>query len=329
MGNDNVKDDIMVSVYCTAYNHGKYIRQTLEGFVRQKTDFKYEIIIHDDASTDNTAAIIKEYEEKYPKLIRAVYQTENQYSKGINIFDEFIAPLFRGKYVAVCEGDDYWTDGKKLQMQVDFLEQHEEYSACVHQTVILNCKTGKKKLLSPYNRDCDVEIKNLITDGGGKAYHFSALMYRAKYACNRPDFFYIINSIQDFQTGIYLGIVGKIFFMNRIMSVYRQFSLESSWSSEVSNDVSKNISANEGLIEVLKSVDKYTRGKYHKYVDRACSRFEYENKRLKNDREIIKNPRYKRWFKQESVANKVYILARLYIPEKIWRCILCLKKSRS
>lgn len=94
-----MNDEIMVSVICTAYNHEKYIRQCLDGFVMQKTNFKYEVIVHDDASTDNTAEIIREYEKKYPEIIKPIYQKENQYSKGVSI-GKIIYPLCQGKYLA-------------------------------------------------------------------------------------------------------------------------------------------------------------------------------------------------------------------------------------
>ena len=127
----------LVSVYCLAYNHEKYIRETLEGFMRQKTDFSYEVIVHDDASTDGTANIIREYAEKYPEIIKPIIQTENQYSKGLLIFHSFIYPHIRGKYLAVCEGDDYWCDEYKLQKQVDWMEAHPDYSLCAHNSKII------------------------------------------------------------------------------------------------------------------------------------------------------------------------------------------------
>ena len=96
----------VVSVFCTAFNHEKYVARALESVVSQKTTFPFELIVHDDASTDGTAAVIWEYEQRYPNIIRAIYQTENQYSKGIEVFDAFIKPLCRGKYIAICEGDE-------------------------------------------------------------------------------------------------------------------------------------------------------------------------------------------------------------------------------
>lgn len=128
---------IMVSIQCWAYNHESYIRQCLEGFVMQKTNFRFEAIVHDDASTDGTAVIIREYAEKYPDIIKPIYETENQYSKHDGSLGRIMDAEMRGKYIAMCEGDDYWTDPYKLQKQVDFLERHPDYSMCFHAADVL------------------------------------------------------------------------------------------------------------------------------------------------------------------------------------------------
>lgn len=122
----------LVSICCTTYNHVNYIRQCLDGFVMQKTNFFVEVLIYDDASTDGTQSIIREYEAKFPHLIKPIYQTENQYSKGVKVTLRYNYPRMRGKYIALCEGDDYWTDPYKLQKQVDFLEKHPDYVMCSH-----------------------------------------------------------------------------------------------------------------------------------------------------------------------------------------------------
>ena len=119
--------NILVSICCQSYNQEPYIRQCLEGFIIQKTNFPFEVLIYDDASTDKTADIIREYEGKYPDIIKPIYQTENQYSKKISIFKKFQHPRAKGKYIAICEGDDYWIDSLKLQKQVDFLEKKPDY----------------------------------------------------------------------------------------------------------------------------------------------------------------------------------------------------------
>ena len=113
----------LVTIRCLAYNQEEYIGNTIDSFLNQITDFPFEIIIHEDASTDNTAKIIKRYEEKFPLIVKPIYEKENQYSKETGIMD----PKMKGKYIALCEGDDYWIDTNKLQMQVDFLENNEDY----------------------------------------------------------------------------------------------------------------------------------------------------------------------------------------------------------
>ncbi len=123
---------LMVSIKCLTYNHEPFIRQCLEGFVMQKTNFRFEAIVHDDASTDGTAVIIREYAEKYPDIIKPIYETENQYSKHDGSLRRIMNAHIHGKYVALCEGDDYWTDPLKLQKQVDFLESHLDYTMCSH-----------------------------------------------------------------------------------------------------------------------------------------------------------------------------------------------------
>lgn len=123
----NPADKPLVSVACITYNHEKYIEDAIEGFLIQETDFPFEILIHDDASTDNTANIVREYVEKYPNIIKPIFQKENQYSKGFKMNLEFNFPRAKGKYIALCEGDDYWTDPKKLQIQLVFLEENPDY----------------------------------------------------------------------------------------------------------------------------------------------------------------------------------------------------------
>lgn len=126
-------DKPLVSICCITYNHAPFIRKCLDGFLMQETNFRIEILIHDDASTDGTDGIIREYAEKNPDLFFPLFETENQYSHGHqNDIDFFNYNRAKGKYIAYCEGDDYWTDPYKLQKQVDFMETHPDYSVCFH-----------------------------------------------------------------------------------------------------------------------------------------------------------------------------------------------------
>lgn len=131
-------EPVLVSVFVAAYNHAKFIEDALKGFLIQETNFRVEVLINEDCSTDNTAEILKRYEKEHPDLFKVIYQTVNQYSQGIKPFFHILPKIAKGKYIAICEGDDYWTDPLKLQKQVDFLGANEEYGICGHKTLELN-----------------------------------------------------------------------------------------------------------------------------------------------------------------------------------------------
>ena len=137
MSND--KSNILVSIVCITYNHEPYLRQALEGFLMQETDFPVEIILAEECSTDGTRAICEEYAEKYPSKIKYIYRDHNV---GYNENEYEAMCTATGKYIAYCEGDDYWTDSLKLKKQVDFLESHPDYSVCWHRCMHRNVKTG-------------------------------------------------------------------------------------------------------------------------------------------------------------------------------------------
>ena len=126
----------VVSVGIITYNHEKFIRQCLEGVMMQKTNFAFDVIVGEDCSTDNTRSIIEEFVAKYPGIIKPIYQEKNV--GGARNAYEFCYPQLTGKYIAICEGDDYWTDPYKLQKQFDFLESNPDCVMCVHRSNRVN-----------------------------------------------------------------------------------------------------------------------------------------------------------------------------------------------
>lgn len=249
-------NNIMVSVICTAYNHEKYIRDALEGFVMQKTNFKYEVIIHDDASLDKTADIITEYAEKYPDIIVPIIQKENQYSKKIPIINIFVAPKIRGKYIAICEGDDYWTDVNKLQRQFDFLEANDEYVACAHNTTFHYSDGSKKdELMIANTQEHDILFEDVIW-GMRNAYHTSSIMYRKEYLTPLPEFYNVALKYRfgDLPRAIWFTMLGKVRFLPYNMSTYRYMSSDTSWTSKNEATSSGLIRHREGVIAMMEAL---------------------------------------------------------------------------
>lgn len=214
-----------VSVCCWTYNHGKFIRDALEGFVMQKTDFPFEVIVHDDASTDDTADIVREYEAKYPHLFRTVYQTENLYCK-YPLIEKIVFPMVRGEYVAICEGDDYWTDENKLQKQVDFLDANPDFSVCFHSIKVVH-EDGTPDHYFPepnarFNRDV-LNIYNLL------CWNFiqtNSVMYRWRFSEKLGLLDFNSNKVMPMDWYLHLlqAQVGKIKYLDEVMGVYRRHS---------------------------------------------------------------------------------------------------------
>ena len=247
-----------VSVLCAAYNHEEYLRQTLDSFVNQKTDFPFEVLVNDDASTDSTGDIIREYAARYPEIIRPFYQKENLYSRRINLYDVVFFPACRGEYIAVCEGDDYWNDPEKLQLQVNWLDAHPEYSACVHNS-IGRFSDQPDKVLFAQDGDRDIPFEQVV-QGMSHAYHTSSILARREFILNPPDYrdvAYHQGYFTDYAIGVRLGLSGKVRFLDRCMSVYRIGSNPSAWSRGVGQEYHKLKRFVSGEIAMLKTVKQH------------------------------------------------------------------------
>lgn len=209
---------MMVTVITIAYNHEPYIRECLEGIVSQRTTFPFELLIHDDASTDRTADIIREYEAKYPDIVKPIYQTENQYSRGVPIGHTFLYPRAQGKYIAECEGDDYWTDPLKLQKQVDFLESHPDYGMCY--TRVERYAQAKKRMLGVWGGAAEtVEqllVRNTVPTLTVMCRRSLMLEYHEEIAPQTRKWL-----MGDYPAWLYMAMKSKIRFLAETTGVYR------------------------------------------------------------------------------------------------------------
>ncbi len=271
-----VSEECLVSVLCTAYNHEAYLRDALEGFVNQRTRFPFEVLINDDVSTDSTRDIIREYAEKYPSIIRPFYQEKNLYSQDIDVYYAVFYPHVRGKYVAFCEGDDYWTDPSKLQRQVDWMETHPDCSACVHNTVLHYCEDGHDELLLD-RYEGSVDYAQLIPSVAG-AFHTSALLGRREILADPPDFYDVAcrYGFGDYPIALWLRLNGRIHYLDRSMSVYRINSTDSAWSTGVDGQYGKLRQFIVGKIEMLRAFRPHAPEEVLPLVDRTILEREFE-----------------------------------------------------
>ncbi|RXR19089.1 glycosyltransferase [Flavobacterium amnicola] len=225
----------LVSIVCHTFNHEKYLEETIKGFLNQKVDFPIEIIIHDDASTDSTRAIINKYALEYPNLIKCIFQETNVYSKKINIWANYTFPSAEGKYIAICEGDDYWSDENKLQEQVNFLEQNDNFCICWTNYVTKTGNTYGESNLMVFDDYFKVDLNNIFDP-------YCTLTLTSVFRKDRLDL-EKLNSLKHFKdNSLYLLLLknGDGMFINKKTSVYRQheggvFSLKSYFFQQYSS----------------------------------------------------------------------------------------------
>lgn len=219
-------NNIKVSIECLVYNHAPFLRDCFDGFVMQKTDFDFEVLVHDDASKDGSQEIIKEYTAKYPDLFFPVLQTENQWSKGVHIWTKYQMNRVRGKYIAVCEGDDFWTDPLKLQKQVDILEADPTLSC-----VVTNCSIVDRnsKVLQPV-RERYVVKDNIEGRYNLHQFFSNGHQYPTLTAVYRFDICQQINDdylkcrgkfLGDWMLWVLLHTKGDIYYLNQVTGAYR------------------------------------------------------------------------------------------------------------
>ncbi len=215
---DITQNTPLVSISCITFNHAPYIREALESFLMQETDFPFEILIHDDCSTDGTDLIIKEYSERFPNIIKPLYESGNQYSQGKPIGSlVWNIPRAKGKYIALCEGDDYWCDPLKLQKQVDFLEANPDYGLIYGKVKELDTSVNKISGTSggPYEHFENLVIANTIpTPATLFRKELIDLYIQEKWMSNG----YLMC---DYPIWLYISTHSKIKFVNHINAVYR------------------------------------------------------------------------------------------------------------
>lgn len=310
---------VKVSICCITYNHALYLRECLDCMLAQKTSFAFEILIHDDASTDGTTGIVQEYQSRFPDIIRPVYQTENQYSQGVKtLVNTFLIPLAQGEYIALCEGDDYWTDPLKLQKQVEVLDANPDIAVCFHAAKVINDEGKRTGVYAPYFRDKVVPIEQVIRWKHGFC-PTASLVFRKKYLAAYPDFFKKCY-VGDYPLVLYMATCGKVYYFSKKMSVYR-LGHPGSWTHTFTHTpFEKQYSQFESQLVMLDRFDGFTGYRYSRHVERKKKKSEiyllWKNKRY----DLMSAPALRPYYRHIPFNKAIPMLYRIYLHrlKSVW-----------
>lgn len=255
----------LVTISCNTYNQEQYISDAIESFLFQKTTFPFEILVHDDASTDSTPNILKQYEIKYPSIIKVLYQKQNQMSQGVKIFN-FIFPHFLGKYRAVCEGDDYWNDPLKLEKQIDILEKDPKSIACFHPAFRMHSTKNENPKIQGYigNKIRKISTEEIFDRGIGFMPTCSLVIKKEFYTEPLVASFFE-NHGGSFFSKLFPSYFGTVYYLPDIMSSHR-INANGSYSRRFASDAAFAIQATRKVDNAFKVFDLVTEYKYHKKI---------------------------------------------------------------
>ncbi|MDO4438879.1 MAG: glycosyltransferase [Eubacteriales bacterium] len=306
-------DEILVSISCITFNHAKYIRQALDSFLSQKTNFKYEILIHDDASSDETPEIIREYQEKYPDIIFPILQKENQYSQGKrNISGIFNFPRARGKYIAMCEGDDFWCDENKLARQVAYMEEHEDCSMCCHSAKIVQMDDSFRTVneIHTYGETRKLEPSEVIA----KKTNFptASLMFRTEYAKKLPAWYFDC-PVGDIPLHLIMQMHGYVYYMDEIMSAYRTGDANS-WSNNMDENREHWTRHQAAMKKLFEAFDKDTGNKYSEEIKDALMRNDFLIALKLDELKVLREKRYRKYYMELGALDRRLLLLKYYCP---------------
>lgn len=313
MSQNKEDQSIMVSVFCLTYNHEEFIRKTLDGFVMQETTFAYEILIHDDASTDHTADIIREYETKYPEIIRPVYQVQNQKSQGIDIIQNQLLAMTKGKYLAWCEGDDYWTDPNKLKLQVEALEKNNSCVACISKVekVTLDGKPMGSYIPACFFEDQIIEGSSFVRyalNPGGFPLQLSGFMIKrhvyVKYISEAEPYRKFFKA-GDTPLALYLGLEGDVAYLNRVMSHYRTGN-SSSFVGRTHNSAKNSADYLFSKAEAYEAFDAFTNYLFHEEARQAANNHRFSAYLKTHNVKEMKKGEMREYYNELSIKGKIY-----------------------
>lgn len=298
----------LVSINAIAFNHAPYIREALDHMLSQKRDFGIEILVHDDASTDGTGDIIREYARKYPDIVKPIIETENQYSRGItNLSGAFNFPRARGTYIAPLDCDDYWESDEKLALQVAYMESHPGCQLCVHAVKVVNDQGAlvNRNLMRPYRGDRDLSPAEIVDKAG--AFAFGSMMFRTSLVQKLPDW-YVNCPVGDRPIELMAAAEGYCHYIDRALSVYRFHSAGSWTSAMLSGDYrEKQDRYARAMRRMYEGFDRSTGGRYHREAVSASHRLFFLTRVNLRDFPAICDPHYRRYYLELPLRERFFL----------------------
>ena len=300
----------LVTVILPTHNHAPFIAQAIESVLMQKTDFPYDILLHDDASTDGTADICRAYAARYPEKITLMAQQVNQYTIDRRIQSHILIPRVTAKYTAILDGDDYWTDPLKLQKQVGYLEAHPDCTLCIGGADIVDVNNHVVGHVKPYDVDRVVDPADMIRGGGG----FNAtntIVMPTQLLKDLPEFADHVEA-EDIPFQLLGALSGYAWYIADTLMAYR-IAVPGSWSTrQYASRMETRIKTSRDLIALNEAYDAFSGGTYHDAFVDAIRYQEFLILTYQHKLKEAKRPPYRVFYDNLSRNRKIRLFGEKY-----------------
>lgn len=317
----------LVSICCVTYNHADTIAQALDSFLAQRGDMEVEILVHDDASTDGTEAILRRYEAQYPDIVKPLYETENQYKKGLAMDATFNFPRARGEYIALCEGDDYFSGPHKLKLQVEAMAAHPQCTFCFTNGTVRDMAAGgaerpfipyypeEAAFYAPETRELDVEGVARLTFIPTASFLFprAVLAHVPREALTMPC------PSGDLRLKLLLTAAGRALYVHAFTCVYRLNAGSSAMAQWGAEAAARTRARCTQVVAMLRAVDAYSEGRWHAALQRLMDEQYRVLLLAAPTRALLRAPEARAAWRALSPAQRLKTLVKAHMPEGLFR----------
>ncbi|HRX57254.1 MAG TPA: glycosyltransferase family A protein [Eubacteriales bacterium] len=314
----------LVTVILPTHNHAPFIAQAIESVLMQQTDFPFDILLHDDASTDGTADVCRAYAKEHPDKITLIAQSVNQYQIDRRIQSHILIPRVKAKYTAILDGDDFWVDPLKLQKQTDYMENHPDCTLCIGSANVVDVNNKVVGRVAPYDEDRVVDPADMIRGGGGFVATNTILM-PTELLKNLPEFADHIEA-EDIPFQLLGALAGYAWYIAGTLIAYRQL-VPGSWSvRQYASSMETRIKTSRDVIALNEGYDAYSGGKYHEAFVQAIQYQEFLILCYTHKLREAMRPPYRRFYDALSAKRKIRLRCEKYFPKLTARYIAWLRQ---